>query len=114
MEENFSPQNQSHKILAIASLVLGILAVIFSFMITVLGIILGALALVFGNYSKKIPYGDSPNSYTGIATAGFVLGIIALLICVFYFISCASCSACQFCLMNDMMGMGSFWDDVLY
>lgn len=115
MENNFETKSSnSPKGLSIASLVLGILSVIFSLLLPILGIILGSLALIFGNYSKKIPSGDSPNTYSGIATAGFVLGVIALLICILYFISCASCTACQFCMMNDIMGIGTFWDSIFY
>ena len=64
--------------LATASLVLGIIAIVFSFIpgINGLGLILGILAIVFG----AIPIGQKKKN--GSATAGLILGILAVIISI--------------------------------
>ncbi|MFA0815218.1 MAG: hypothetical protein ACC608_05470 [Anaerofustis sp.] len=71
---------------AIASLVLGILAAVCVFFGygALLGIVLGVVGLILGIMSKK----EQPS---GMATAGIVLSIIAIAICVIGFIACVAC-----------------------
>ncbi|MBQ2061410.1 MAG: hypothetical protein II458_01920 [Oscillospiraceae bacterium] len=66
---------------ATAALVLGILAIIFSFIripligkIPLIGLILGVLGIVLGAKARK-------QSQTNMATAGFVCSIVGLVIC---------------------------------
>ena len=80
--EQQSPTNNK----AIASLVLGILAVacIFFGRVSLLGVALGIVGLVLGISARK----ESPS---GMATAGIVLSIIAIALCVIAFIACVAC-----------------------
>lgn len=72
--------------LAIASLVCGIVAVVFSFLFTWIGLIAGVLAIIFSVMGrKKVEAGK-----TGMCTAGLVLGIIGAALSV-VFIACALC-----------------------
>lgn len=75
--------------MAVASLVLGIISVVLGVftggalgwvgaIIAILGIILGALA-------KKDP------AKKGMATAGLVLSIIGLVLCLLFYLACAAC-----------------------
>lgn len=72
---------------AIASLVLGLLAVacVFFGYGALLGIVLGIVGLVLGIQAKK----EQP---CGMATAGFVLSLIAIIVCAIGFISCVACA----------------------
>ncbi|HET7578045.1 MAG TPA: DUF4190 domain-containing protein [Bacillales bacterium] len=58
---------------AIASLVLGILSVLIPY----LGVILGIIAIVFGNQAKRIT-DQNGEAGRGLAVAGFVCGIVGL------------------------------------
>ena len=71
---------------AVTSLVLGIVSLVFIFFGTysIIGMILAIIGLVFGVNAKK----ESPS---GVATAGFVLNIIGLILCALSFIACAIC-----------------------
>lgn len=71
---------------AIASLVLGIVAVVCVFFGygALLGIVLGIIGLILGINAKK----ESPS---GMATAGVALSIIAIAICAIGFIACVAC-----------------------
>lgn len=73
---------------AVASLVLGILAMVFVFFGwgAIFGILLGIIGLVLGINAKK---GTTVGS--GMATAGIVLSIIAIAICAIAFIACVAC-----------------------
>src|SRR3954454_7233959 len=62
---------------AVASMVLGILGVAAAFLIAVVGLILGIIAIVFGRQAKK-DVARNGKSGGAQAQAGFVLGIIAL------------------------------------
>ena len=72
--------------LAIAAMVLGILAVIFIFVFAIVGIILAIIGLILSIVAKK----QSPS---GMATAGLVLNIIALGLCVIVMLACTACLA---------------------
>jgi uncharacterized membrane protein len=80
--EQQTPNNNK----AIASLVLGIIAVacVFFGYGALLGIALGVVGLILGINAKK----EAPS---GMATAGIVLSIIAIAICVLSFIACVAC-----------------------
>lgn len=68
--------------LAIASLVLGILSLLF----IGFGILFGIAGIITGIMSRK-------ESSSGMATAGIVMSIIGLAFCVVAFIACVACVA---------------------
>ena len=70
--------------LAIASLVLGIVSIVFCFIIQWLGLIIGIVGIVLGVMAKK-------KNPTGMATAGLVLSIIGTVLCALVFIACVAC-----------------------
>ncbi len=73
---------------AIASMVLGIIAILFWFLgwSSVISIILAVIGLILASNSKKKGY-DS-----GIQTAGFVLSIVSLFGGILIFIACVACT----------------------
>ena len=80
MEEEKKPNG-----LAVASLVLGIVAIVFNFIgLGIVGLILGIVGIVLGVMAKK-------RNPTGMATAGLVLSIIGTVLCALVFIACAAC-----------------------
>lgn len=77
--------------LSIASLVLGIVSIVFLFFLPWLGIVCAAVGLVLAIVARsKTPAGDSGR---GMATAGMVLCIVALGICIVVTIACVACVA---------------------
>lgn len=71
--------------LAIASLVLGIVAILFNFIgLGIVGLVLGIVGIVLGVMAKK-------KNPTGMATAGLVLSIIGTVLCALILIACAAC-----------------------
>ncbi len=83
--ENHTPQSQSNG-KAIASLVLGIIAVVTLFFGTFawIGVICGIVGLILGAQARK----ETP---CGMATAGFVLSLIAVILCALTFVACIAC-----------------------
>lgn len=75
--------------MGVASLVLGILAVLIGFFSAGafgwLGAIFAIIGIVLGALGRK----NSEN--TGLATAGLVLSIIGLVLCLILYIACAAC-----------------------
>ena len=70
---------------AIASLVLGIVSIVFNFFaLQIFGLILGIVGIVLGVMAKK-------KNPSGMATAGLVLSIIGTVLCALLFIACAAC-----------------------
>ncbi len=71
---------------AIASLVLGIISVVFIFFGygALVGIVTGIIGLVLGIQAKK----EQP---CGMATAGIVLSVIAIVACAISFVACVIC-----------------------
>ena len=61
--------NNTNKSLAIASLVLGILSIVFAFVYIYVGLIAGVVGIVLGVKARK----ETP---CGLATAGFVCSIV--------------------------------------
>ena len=84
MPENNNPPGKNN---ATASLVLGIIAVIFWFFgySSILSIILGIVGLIQASKAKELGYDDA------IRTAGFVLSLIGLIGGAFFFIACVAC-----------------------
>ncbi len=84
---------------AIASLVLGIVAVVCVFFGygALLGIVLGIVGLILGISAKK----ENPS---GMATAGVVLSIIAIAICAVGFIACVACVGILGNMGQQLMG----------
>lgn len=80
-----APQKKPSNGMAIASLVLGVLAIIFVFIYAWIGIVLAVVSIVLAAIAKK----ESPS---GLATAGLVLSIIALAICVIAVIAVIACA----------------------
>ena len=62
---------------ATAALVLGVIGVLGAFLIPIVGLILGVIAIVFGSQAKGDTAGGR-KSGRGQAQAGFVLGIVAV------------------------------------
>ena len=86
---NQNPQNSY----GIASLVLGIVGVVFlcSGMGSFLSLILGVVAIVLSSMSKR-NFGSN-----GMATAGLVLGIISVVFGCIVFVACALCGGVALC-----------------
>lgn len=79
--------------LAISSMVLGIIGILFIFVpgLNFIGILCGILAIVFGIISKnRIAVSGETLSGTGMAQAGFILGTITIAI---FIITLAACGA---------------------
>jgi len=72
--------------LAVASLVCGIVSVVFSFLFTRIGLIAGILAIIFSIMGRK----KAEAGKTGMCTAGLVLGIVGTALSA-VFIVCALC-----------------------
>jgi hypothetical protein len=72
--------------LAITSLVLGIVAIVFSFigLSIPFGLIIGIVGIILGVMAKK-------KNPCGMATAGLVLSIIGTVLCAIVFIACMAC-----------------------
>ena len=79
--------NEPGKGAAIASLVLGIIAVVFWFFgaSSIVSIICGIIGLILASNSKKQGFNG------GIRTAGFVLSLIGLIGGALIFIACVAC-----------------------
>lgn len=74
---------------AIVSLVCGILSLVFAWFgySTILGIVLGIVAVVTGSSARK----ELPREQAGMATAGMITGIIGLILCALMFVACVAC-----------------------
>lgn len=65
----------------VAALVVGILAFVLAFLLFPIGALLGVVAVVLGVVGRgKAKRGEATNA--GVATAGLVLGVVALLIAI--------------------------------
>lgn len=70
---------------AVASLELGIISIVCVtgfFYTSFIGVVCGILAIVFGHKARR-------QTKSGIATAGFVCGIVGLSLCALLFVSCS-------------------------
>ena len=82
--------NPPGKCNATASLVLGIIAVVFWFFgySSILSVILGIVGLIQASKAKELGYQDA------IRTAGFVLSLIGLIGGALAFVACVACVSC--------------------
>ena len=85
-------QPQPGKGLAITSMILGIISVVFFWIpyVDILTLILGIAALIMGIVAGK-------KGNNGMAVAGLVLGIIGTVLSLISFISCVMCVSCAYC-----------------
>lgn len=99
-----APSTYPGKGLSVASLVLGIIAMVLLFTgwFTIISVVLGVVGLALGISGKK----KTPN---GMATAGIVLSIIALSLGALIFVSCVVCTAC---IVNSAVEYGPGWSDI--
>lgn len=81
--------------MAIASLVLGILGIIFAFVpvTNIIPLVLGIVGLILGYQARKNGLEDEK-----MVKAGIILNIIAIVLSLAFFIACTSCMACVACL----------------
>lgn len=86
-ERNMENQNQAGHGLAVASLVLGIIGIVFWFFgySSIISIILGIIGIVLAANAKKA------GNTEGIRTAGFVLSLITLIGGAIAFLACVAC-----------------------
>lgn len=72
--------------MGVASLVLGILSIVFSFFggINIIGAILGIIGIILGALGRKNV------EKKGIATGGLVCSIIGTILCIIFYIACAA------------------------
>ena len=76
-EQSTSPAAQgSRNGLATASLVTGIVGVVFAFLLAIVGLILGVVATALGASARRSGVRD------GKTTAGLVLGIVAIVVAI--------------------------------
>lgn len=89
---------------AVAGLVLSIVGLVFSFLGTWFSVIalpiaiIGLILAVVGG--KKLRANNQPK---GIATAGLVLGIIAVVLSAIFFFTCGICTICVADAANDIV-----------
>jgi hypothetical protein len=74
---------------ATAAMVLGIIGVLAAFLVAVVGLILGVIAIVFGRQAKA-DVASGRKSGHGQAQAGFVLGIVAVAASIISMIAAAA------------------------
>ncbi len=82
--------------MGVASLVLGIVALVIAIFFGALGwpaVICGIVGIVLGALGRKNP------APAGTATAGLVMSIIAVAIALIWLIACASCASCVGCVL---------------
>jgi len=84
--------------MAVASLVLGIISVVCSFIggLNFLGLVIGIVGLVLGIISKK-------KAPSGMATAGIVLCIIGISLTLLVLIACAACLGNVACALSSLV-----------
>lgn len=85
--------------MGVASLVLGILSLIMSFIpgVSLVGLIVSVIGVVLGALGRKVP------EKAGIATGGLVCSIIALILCAVFFFACGGMTMCAACNAATMM-----------
>ena len=85
-------QQEPGKGKAIASLVLGILSLVFMWFGygALVAIVMAVVGIVLGISARK----EMPQGTAGIATAGMVCSIVALALAVVIFVSCVLCASC--------------------
>ena len=83
-------QNVPGKNAAVASLVCGIVSIVFwTFGVTsIFSLILGIAGLILANNSKKAGYNE------GLRTAGFVVSLLGTIFGALIFVGCVACVSC--------------------
>lgn len=77
--------------MGVASLVLGILAIIIGVIsagaLGWFGAILGIIGIILGALARK----NGPDDKRGIATGGMVCSIVGTILCLLFYIACVAC-----------------------
>lgn len=82
--------------MAVASLVLGIVSVVFSFFGgSIIGLPVGIVGIILGVLAKK----KTPQN--GMATAGLVCSIVGTAISGLIFVACVGCASCYGTAINE-------------
>lgn len=82
--------------MAVASLVLGIISLVFLFIVPIVGVIVGLVGIILGAMARKVP------EKQGMATAGLVCSIIGVALGLVMFIACAGCAATGAGILSSM------------
>ncbi len=99
------PVDNSGKGLAIGGLVCGIIGIV-TFWVPILPVVMGIIAIILGSMGKK----RLPADQAGLATAGFVCGIIALIIGIIFLIIWIV----MFAMVGMMVSTGLNYYDWMY
>ena len=103
MNNNMTPNGKGA---AIAGLVLGIVAIVLGFLggwCSIIALPLAIVGLVLSvNGGKQIKAAGQP---AGIATAGLVLGIIAVVLTAIWFFTCGICYLCAAAKIKNDLGI---------
>ena len=82
--------------MAVASLVLGIVSIVFSFIgLGIFGLIPGIVGIILGIIAKK-------KAPSGMATAGLVCSIIGVALTLLMLIACAACFGNAACALSSL------------
>lgn len=82
--------------MAVASLVLGIISVVFPFIgLGIIGLLTGIVGLILAIVAKK-------KNPSGMATAGLVLSIIGISITLLVLVACAACVGNAACALSSL------------
>ena len=83
--------------MAVASMVLGIVSIVFSFIggLNLLGLVVGIVGLVLGILAKK-------KAPSGMATAGIVCSIIGIVLTALVLVACAACLGNAACALSSL------------
>ncbi|MBQ3109031.1 MAG: DUF4190 domain-containing protein [Clostridia bacterium] len=106
-QPQYQPQkpNDPFKGKAIASMVLGIVSLVFFWagIASLAALVCGVIAVILGGQARKGAQnmGLKPN---GMATAGLVTGLIGAILCIIGFISCVACVSCYGSALNEFGG----------
>lgn len=103
-QPQYQPQqpNDPFKGKAIASMVLGIVSLVFFWagIFSLAALICGVIAVILGAQARK----GAQNlgiKVNGMATAGMITGLIGAILCVIGFISCVACVSCYGNALNE-------------
>ena len=77
--------------MAVASLVLGIISIVFSFVpyMSLIGGVCCIVGIILAVMGKKDP------EKAGMATAGLVCSIIGTILCLIFYVACVGCVGCM-------------------
>jgi len=84
--------------MAVASMVLGIVSIVFSFIggLNFVGLVVGIVGLVLGILAKK-------KAPSGMATAGIVCSIIGIVLTALVLVACAACLGNAACALESLV-----------